>query len=306
MNFFSLGDSSPELTAAVHLAQVGNVQVGTKGETTKLESLYRIGFFNVPNSIECCVALPLDLNIRPRQWYRNLQQSMKYWHQSECHLHLTTVENLGIDRLINELYFPIFVPNFYARGISPYGTHNLTAFRKMVSPKFYVALVQQGERTVGGGILRSRIPTPNAYILKKGNIPDIAAEGVEGMIYALDEKFGSCRRAFLFHLCAAFSSIGMNMLSLGTDLFWFDKRYVPILLEKIHWADAVLANRTDSHILLAIHPSQIDEQHGMIVFAYEKQRIILRGYGHEGWKAALSLGGKLSRCEVVPCRLNND
>jgi hypothetical protein len=51
-----------------------------------------------------------------------------------------------------------------------------------------------------------------------------------------------CRRAFLYALAIAAAQGGWSALSYGADMAWVDRGYVPVILEKLRWTDAVLAS----------------------------------------------------------------
>jgi hypothetical protein len=63
-----------------------------------------------------------------------------------------------------------------------------------------------------------------------------------GMSTASKKGLADCRRAFLYALTIAAAQGGWSALSYGADMAWVDRGYVPIILEKLRWTDAVLAS----------------------------------------------------------------
>jgi len=277
MRFHALRASDAEIYAALHLSQVAHVRVEIAPAAPSRQRLIQAGFFQLPSSIDSTVLLPFEPEDRPRTWRKNLARSMAAWEQAELRLSLATVASYGLEKLVSQLYFPIFVPQFYARGMSPYGAHNLDTFRGLAAPDTYVAVVERGDQVVGGALLR-RAQEPASALLLKG----LRAEGssIEGLVYVLREEIAECRRALLLHLCEAFTQLGFPALSLGRDTACIDPGYAPVLLEKLRWADSVSVHVGPEHELAFIHEGSAVRGRGMVVLTIDgEQRVGIRSYG---------------------------
>jgi hypothetical protein len=295
VKFYTLGAEPPEIAAACHLAQVAHVRVGGVTDPALSAQLRKHAFFQTPRSIESLVDLPFDSYKRPRWFRKNLSRSLLLWKNADLELHIDTVASYGIDRVIEGLYFPIFVPVFYARGISPHGAHNVDTFRnKIAKPDTIVAFVRRHGTIVGGAVLGPREIDPRTIALKGAAAP--GSDGAEGLIYVLNDAHAHCQRALLLHLCEAFTQLGHTALSLGSDLSCVDGPYARALFEKFVWADHVVAHIGPGEYHLSLCAERVATERSLFAFALDGNAIEIRGYGEQGQQLAAHAEHLLPLC----------
>jgi hypothetical protein len=270
-----LGGSRPEVSAALHLAEVASVMISGVADCD-VGRLVDEGFFETPAAIDCRVALPVDANAKGRRWHRNVTVSMAAWHEIGLELEMTTVGAVGLEYVLDRVYFPLFVPNFYANGRSPYGAHNVNTFRQLAVDTAYLGLI----RRPGGGLVAAAVLR---HQRAHGNVAaqvgaTAGGDVVEGLIYVVQPEVAACRRALVLHLCGAFASLHYGALSLGTDVPFVDGRYVPVLAEKLRWADEVVAVAgDDGATLVFLHDDDMKKGAGAAVLALGECDLVARG-----------------------------
>lgn len=290
----TLMGSRPELLAAAYLCRVAHVHVHAAQECPERQRLLKIGYVCVPDSIECSFGIPFDPTVRQRSFRRSLSRSLDAWSAAGLKLYIHTVASYGLEPLISRLYFPVLVREFYTRGISPYGAHNLDSFRRIATPDTYVATIERDGGVIGGALLKPRAASDALYVRGKA----ISGMVAEGLMYVLPADFSECKRALLFYLSESFAALGYTQISLGRDLVWVDDRYAGALLEKLRWADRIWLNVRKDSALLFIHGELIDAERGLLVFVLESGRLDMRCYGDGGGSLFACIAKELNAAQL--------
>lgn len=234
LDLLRLGDSPDEIRAALILKQTHNIRIRVMAE--HVPKLVQAGFVESPESISCFINLTSIESACDRQTRKNLRASFQAWKRLNIDFTLTDIENFGVNRLINEVYFPLFVQQFYTRGISPYGAHNLETFKEFINPEMLLALAYKESKLIGAALLH-RIDKPEPVVPILGISPE--GPWVEGLIIAISDSHQEIRRAFLHVISTTLGQIGFRWQSLGRDLTWMGPRYCRVLIEKIRAAHSV-------------------------------------------------------------------
>ncbi|MEZ0067517.1 hypothetical protein ABIA32_003530 [Streptacidiphilus sp. MAP12-20] len=235
-----LGSDPAEVASAVLLSRRRSVLVSAEPKSRAALVLRRTGFRPLASEWHCVRDLLADPRSGDRKSRLALSASLAAWRANRLSLALTSVSEVGLDRLEEEFYFPILVRELYSRGRAPHGAQNLAQFRRLAPPHAVVALVRQGNRTCGAALLRSD-DLSRLDLLVAGRRPSLERTLV-GDVYSLERGLADCRRAFLHALAVAAAQGGWSALSYGADTAWVDRGYVPVVLEKLRWTDAVLAS----------------------------------------------------------------
>ncbi|RAG81812.1 hypothetical protein DN069_30915 [Streptacidiphilus pinicola] len=234
-----LGSEPTEVLSALLLSMGAGVLVSAEAGSWAAQVLLRDGFRPLASEWHCVRDLHSDPHPGDRKSRLALSASLAAWRAHGLRLELTSVREFGLDRLEEELYFPILVRELYARGRAPHGAQNLARFRQLARPHAVVALVRQGGRICGGALLRSE-DLSRLDLLVTGRQLDLTRTLV-GDVYSLEQGLADCRRAFLRALAVAARQGGWTALSYGADMSWVHLGYVPVVVEKLRWTDAVLA-----------------------------------------------------------------
>ena len=264
--FFTLGAGPHEIKAAVELSHTANVLVTLPESGHPLaKDLRDVGFFHVPEAIDCSVPLPFDPEINNAKWRKNLAVSLDKWAELELSMELSLVNQFGEDRIIDDLYYPVIVRELYAKGISPFQAMNESAFRKLLSPKSIIALVFQKEQLIGGGVLKALEKDGKQTVLTGNPAKGL---GMTGLVYALGQGYENCKRAFFYYLIQAGESAGFSWVSLGLDQAWFDWRYLPAFLSKVGWAGEISFMEGRNQRYLSLCDDQFGPEEGYFSFFF--------------------------------------
>ncbi|MEX2628480.1 MAG: hypothetical protein WD341_00980 [Tistlia sp.] len=261
-------------------------------------------FTAVPSWLDARLRLPFDRTRRNRNWRRALARSEAAWEAAGLRFELRPAAEFGEAEVIDSLYFGPLVREFYSRGISPYGAHNLEAFCRLLAGGAWVGLVRCGQGIVGGAVLQPAAPArATRHLLCGTAIADGSA--VSGMVFALSPAYRGCRRALWRRLADGLAAHKVTALSLGRETPWLDARYVPVVIEKLRWADEVTVGQGETGLWLAAHPARAAEQR-MVLFERAGDGVRLRGFGDEASAAAAALAGALSEAtpSAEPARAN--
>jgi hypothetical protein len=249
-----LGSSPDEIHAALLLAPTHNLRLRVLPEqATKLAAL---GFLESPESIACFVDLHSAGRKKSVRVRKNLRRSMQKWQEEAIEFTLTDVSAFTMARLVEEIYYPLFVTCFFARGISPYGAHNLETFNEFVKPEMLLALAYRGGKLVGAALLQPAFST-KAHWPVCGERPE--GQCAEGLIVAISDSAGDIRRAFVQVLAITLRSLGYDWLCLGRDLTWMGPRYCRVFLEKLRYADVVTMCMSDHRYFFSWKPETAAE-----------------------------------------------
>lgn len=297
----ALRDDPCELAAAVQLARTRHVLVRTS-DPARARWLRARGFVEAPASLDCVIRLPFDGARLSRNVRKSVTRSLDAWRAAGLRLSVYDLATFGVDRAIDELYYPVFVRHFYSLGISPYGAHRLDQFVRIARPTSYVAVIErQGVIAAGallapsslarairvvGGTVASAAPAQRADACERpgrecgrpgpwhDNAPNNAADAestqpvIEGLVYALPPDLLACRRALMVGLAQAFGELGFGWLSLGRDQVWCSAQYAGVIAEKIRLADAVLARFDDQRHFYRWNPRLFSPGEGVLFAAW--------------------------------------
>lgn len=233
LRLHQLNGSEAEVAAALRLQEVAGVLVRLGADDAAAEQLRRAGFVPMPVCIQAVKSLASSRPMN-RARRRGIEASFDAWKTVQARLTLCRASELA-PRVLDELYFGVFVPRLYARGWSPFGIHNHHGFRRLVGPKSWVGLVHCGDRLAGGALMKD---VQIEGLCLAGQLPP--GPGLLGQVYVLGEELAAARRAFLLELGAAVQERGFKVLSLGEDLPWMQRAYANVVLEKLAMADAVV------------------------------------------------------------------
>lgn len=251
-----LGGSEDDLTAGLLLARSRQVGLPARRGSSRARLLADEGFTPVVGGLHCLHDTRADrLATLPRRSRKALQQSLDHWEREGLHLTLTAPRDFGIDRVVEEVYFPILVRQLYTLGRSPFGSHNLGQFTAMLAPGAVLGVVSQGGRTVGAAVLAER--DLSGLRQPPGN-PVTAGKALSGMVYALTTELAPANRAFLEILRQAAGYGGWECLSMGEDNGWVDRGYLPVISDKLRWADSVGVEVPDSELYLRLDPPALE------------------------------------------------
>ncbi|WNG18807.1 hypothetical protein [Cystobacter fuscus] len=267
-----LGGSPEELEAALGLRRRRNVHVQVEPEA--VPHLRATGFVEAPEAVNAFVELPYDGARRSHNLRRSIGTAVERWEQAEVSLELHDVSSYGLERLIEEFYFPILVRHLYTRGLSPFGAHNLEAFRQIARPDTYVVMATRDGKVAGGGLLRRRAGEPLRSV--RGPLP--TGPWVEGLVYALAPVLDGLQRAFLYALTEIFSAEGFSHLSFGRDLPYAEPRYSGVLLEKLRWADCIAVHEGARRHLYAFHEESLSDS-GLLLLEQCAEGLAARALG---------------------------
>lgn len=245
-----LGRGAADCAAALLLASSRQVAVSVPVGSARSRVLVRAGFTPVVDGLHCLHRTTGDRSHLPRKLRQTLARSQAAWQREELHLALTTPQDYGVERLVEEVYYPILVRHLYTAGRSPFGTHNLPQFKALLGRRSVLAVVSRARRTVGAALLQEEslcrlcVPGGEAVELDKSLV---------GMVYCLTPEFYPANRAFLEILRQAVGYAGWSCLSMGEDTGWIDLGYLPIVNDKLRWSDAVglRLTRFPMHLKLA-------------------------------------------------------
>lgn len=274
LDLITLGGSTDEVAAARLLR--GHAHMRIAPEAPEQRASLGDGFVAAPESWECLIELPLDQGQLSRRFRRALGASVAAWDRLGCELAVYDVASFGRERLIEELYFPIFVRNYYARGLSPYGSHRLDAFQRLARDDRFVAVVEVAGRARGGALLSPRVASGSVAVAR-GAAP--AGTLVEGLAYALGDELADVRRAFVLGLAASFSRLGFDWLSLGRDAPFVEARYTDVTLEKLRWADSVCAWIADPVPLYHWAPGAFGPGEGIAFVGLDGEQLAVCAHG---------------------------
>ncbi|WP_394843867.1 hypothetical protein LZC95_43295 [Pendulispora brunnea] len=265
-----------ELEAAILLAQEQSVHVSARRE--ELVRLRRAGFVEAPVAIECFVRTPFLLEQYPRRYRKKLRRSLTEWELANLRIELMTIANFGIERFVEEVYFPIFVRIMYGKGIAPHRAHELDAIMELLRDDAVVATVRNRDGELCGAALLHPGKHDGARHVLRGELPFGLWE--EGLIYGLRDGLAGCRRAFMVKLAEAMGDAGRNWLSLGRDLVYCDDGYDGVFFEKLHIAESIVAILGDEHAMFSWRPRTGER---FIFFEWDSSgaRLLPRNYGCE-------------------------
>jgi hypothetical protein len=241
--------ASEEVEAALVLGAGHSVSV--RVEARDVDRFRAHGFVEAPDAIECFVRCPFDAS-RLTHRHRNHARSRKEWRRRGLSLELLRMDAFGFDTFLEHVYWPVFVPQLYGRGIGPHMTHELDGLRRVAGPDAIVAIIRDGERAiVGAALLHEGAALRQRDCVVAGDTP---AEFAEGLVYAIDPRYGECKRALIVELAAAYAGVGRSWLSLGRDLVWCEDAYSAVLLEKLGLADAIVARFGSRRHMVSFRP----------------------------------------------------
>ncbi|HEX5142577.1 MAG TPA: hypothetical protein VFW21_01775 [Mycobacterium sp.] len=231
-----LGDDEADVPAAIHLAARHQVGIVCDPTSAAGRALADAGFTPVVDGLHCLHDTMLSLADLRRHRRRSLTPSLGAWEQAGLHLLLTSVDGYGEDRWVENFYHRVLVRHLYTEGRSPHGAHSLPRFRALLRGPTVLAVVTRVGSCVGGAVLHEA-----DLRALRGNAPPHAhrARSLVGKVYGLDPAVREAARAFKFLLCRAVGHAGWPVLSMGVDTGWVDAGYVPVLLDKLRWADWV-------------------------------------------------------------------
>lgn len=262
----ALRDDPCELAAAVQLARTRHVLVRT-ADPGRARWLRARGFVEAPASLDCVIRLPFDGARLSRNARKSVTRSLDAWRAAGLRLSVYDLATFGVDRAIDELYYPVFVRHFYSLGISPYGAHRLDQFVRIARPSSYVAVIERQGVIAAGALLAPsslrRARTTRGEPFHASNQPVI-----EGLVYALPPDLLACRRALMVALAQAFGELGFGWLSLGRDQVWCSAQYAGVIAEKIRLADAVLARFDDQRQFYRWNPRLFSPGEGVLFAAW--------------------------------------
>jgi hypothetical protein len=281
LKIISLGDSEPERKAAMLLRGLAHLRV--RSASKGAEELRDAGFVELPASVECLIPIPLDPLRLSRRMRHLVTRAVEAWQQKGLSLCIETSESFGVERLVQEVYYPLLVRHFYARGVSPFGAHNEDQFRRLVTQGVLLALARDGSTMVGAALLAER-RSEHIQLTLRGPAP--TGPGLEGLMYALDQSLDVCRRAFIPILASAFSSLGYQILSLGRDLPWMEPDYCDVFFEKTRIAKSIIANRAEPCDLYHFSGSLFSNGYGLVWWEISGNECRLAHAGPVGDKAA--------------------
>lgn len=258
-----------EVRAAALLANSHSIQVRARCED--VPDLERAGFVEAPAAVEFFLRAPVELTRYPRLYRKKLRRSLDAWASSDLRLRLAPMAEFGVERFLDQIYFPLFVRTMYERGIAPHHANQLRAMQELVRGDCSLAVVTTRGGTLAGAALvrpgrRDRFRHP-----LRGPLPD--GDWDEGLVYALAPEFAPCRRALMLQLAEVTATLGRRWLSLGRDLAWCEEGYDGVLYEKLHLADSVVAAFGESCELYSWRPSEHDR---FLFLAWDRERMMLR------------------------------
>lgn len=237
---YRFGASAAEVQCALLMGRSRSVLASAAADSPAASALRAAGFAPLASEWHCVRDLAGDPRPRDRKSRRALSASLDAWRARGLSLELTTVSAFGLPRLEEEFYYPILVRDLYSRGRAPHGAQNLDRFRQLARPHTVLALVRQDGRLRGAGLLHCE-DLSRLDLVVAGTARPALERSLTGDVYCLEEDLAHCRRAFLHALGRAAALGGWSALSYGADLAWVDRGYVPVIVEKLRWSDAVLA-----------------------------------------------------------------
>ncbi len=261
-----LGESAESISAALLLRNEHNIRV--RALPSQASELLHSGFIEAPQFLSCFIDLTSEDILLESSYNKNLRISLEAWQRQGVEFVITDVENFGINRLIEQVYFPIFVRDFYSRGISPYGAHNLESFKNILKPSMYVALGYKKGKVVVAALLDSN-SSDSALVSVRGAAPN--EPWVEGLIVACSIEGKAIRRAFISILASALKHIGHKWFSLGRDLTWMGSGYCNVLLEKLSISTSVAISRGSYRYLHWWSPAIL--QNEGVFFGLDRNRL---------------------------------
>ncbi len=276
--FYNFQGSHHEIQAALHLRHLGPVLIDIpESKNDKIGLFLDAGFKSIPMYIESAISLPFCTRDLSRKHKKQIKDSIAAWHQKSLTVEVYDLESLGRSFLIKELYFQILLPEYYAKGISPYNSHNQESFEKLLTSENYFVIVYQKGHIAGGAILRPQVMDESMDIVKGSSLK---GNGVEGLVYALKPEFHLCNRAFIFHMVKIFESLDMTFFSYGKDTPWIDDNYLKVIIEKMRWCDHVALAWGNGLRFFSPGPIKDDEYPGInIITKIEESSVLLR-FGH--------------------------
>jgi hypothetical protein len=264
----SLGGSIEEMLVARQLAALRLVRVDlNEDQVQHAPLLIESGYRAIPSAIDFLVSLPVAAQSHDWRWQRNLARSQNHWQDHALELVPISLASTSIAEVVETLYYPIFVREFYTRGISPYGAHTLKAFERILQADPHVLYVVKQGVVVGGCILKTQAAARRVPLFGE------RARGgtAEGLIYVLQSDLHECKRALLAKIAQWAYAHGFTNLSLGREPAIVDPEYLPVLREKLRWATAVEAVFGPSaHYLSPCSPTDSGSR---LVFQYENGNV---------------------------------
>jgi hypothetical protein len=229
-----------EAQCAVLLSRGRSVLASAAPGSAQARLLQGAGFRPLASQWHCVRDLRTDPRPGDRKSRLALSRSLAAWRANGLTFELTTVHAFGSARLEEEFYYPILVRELYSRGRAPHGAQNLDRFRRLARPHTVLALVRSGSTVCGAGLLHAVDLSQLDLMVAGTGWPDMS-HSLCGQVYCLREGLADCRRAFVHMLALGAARGGWSALSYGADTAWVHRGYVPVILEKLRWTDAILA-----------------------------------------------------------------
>lgn len=224
LNFITLDGRVDSIEAALLLTRTRSVRIAMPRSQAGI--LLEHGFVELPRTVECAVNCPMDLATMSHSLRKSLRRSLAEWGELSCEL--TTVEEFGQRRLLDEIYYPILVKDFYSKGRSPFGAHNERDFLKTTATETIMVVVKSAKTIVGAAFFQRK--QMMAERLVSGDLPDKSI--LTGLIYAFIPEFSKASSSFFMVVSGLLAECGYKTISLGRDLPFMGPQYVRSFLKK--------------------------------------------------------------------------
>ncbi|MEM9489173.1 MAG: hypothetical protein AAGC55_08510 [Myxococcota bacterium] len=242
------------MDAAVLLAKQRSVLV--RAHSDDVARLTRAGFVEAPQVVESLVRAPIALDIYPRRYRKTLRRSVEEWQRLGLRLQLHDMARYGVERFLDQLYFPLFARTMYERGIAPHHANTIDGLMELIDAGIRVAVVSTAsDDPVGAALLRPSPSDPRRVALHG---PSPEGHWEEGLVYSLGPGLDNCRRALMIKLAEAVAADGARWFSLGRDLALCESGYAAVFEEKLRLASSVVACFGTLHEMYSLRPRDAD------------------------------------------------
>lgn len=236
MRPLDLGGDERDVGAAIDLAHRREVLIRVARKSPEYVRLLDAGFAPIVSDFHCLHMLDKGrLSRRSRRRRKEISAQLDIWRSMDILLHVEAGAQAE-ERLVEDFYYPLLVPRLYARGESPYGVHNERTFR-MLARRSIAVMAIRNSSPVGCALFQVEDLRSTRGMSPDGL--DLSTVMV-GKVYAVHPTLLLVNRAWLFLLGEALLRAGWSIMSMGGDTGWIDEGYLPIVLDKLSWCDALV------------------------------------------------------------------